>query len=146
MNKNIVKFYIIDVLLFLISLVSIFLYDNYLCAYLYLDISIFFWMLSIATVVIGIGATFSFIIQKVKKKEISFKISFLYTFRLIAVLSGFFSILFFVLGLVSYYFDSSSWTFFGYFIFGVTGLYIYIWFFFVMSPFVFCNRKNKGKP
>ena len=142
MNKKIILFYVCDVMLILISLVSIFLYDNYLYEYLDFGLDYFFVIMIIAAVAVGIGATFSFVIQKATKKEISFNTSFVYTFRVLAVLSGVISFLFFV----NAYFLSSSWASMGYFVFGLIGLYIFGFsLLFLFGFFVIRKIKDKRK-
>lgn len=82
------KFYICDIALFLLSIGFIKLYDAFL--YEYLD----FWfeglamVLTVASIVLGVGASIAFIIQKLCKKKIDLHKSFKYTFIVIAVLSG----------------------------------------------------------
>lgn len=85
---NIKKFYICDIALFLLSIGFIKLYDAFL--YEYMD----FWfeglamVLTVTSIVIGVGASIAFIIQKLCKKKINLHKSFKYTFIVIAVLSG----------------------------------------------------------
>lgn len=82
------KFYICDIALFLLSIGFIKLYDAFL--YEYLD----FWfeglamILTVASIVLGVGASIAFIIQKLCRKKIDLHKSFKYTFIVIAVLSG----------------------------------------------------------
>lgn len=113
------KFYICDVALFLFSIGFIKLYDAFL--YEYID----FWVESLAyiliavSIVIGVGASIAFIIQKLCRKKIEFHKSFKYTFIVIAILSGLAGAGFFAYA----YFDLvSGWDAFGYVIVGVFGL------------------------
>lgn len=118
---KIVKFYICDVVLFLLSIGFIKLFDA--CLYEYID----FWfedfaiVLVIASAAIGVGASISFIAQKLCKKKIEFHRSFKYTFLLLAILSGLIGV-----GLFAYacFILKGGWDALGCCIFAVISFYI----------------------
>lgn len=85
---NIKKFYICDVALFLFSIGFIKLYDAFLYEYIDFWVESLAYILIVASVVIGVGASIAFIIQKLCKKKIDLHKSFKYTFIVIAILSG----------------------------------------------------------
>lgn len=113
------KFYICDIALFLLSIGFIKLYDAFL--YEYMD----FWfeglamVLTIASIVIGVGASIAFIIQKLCRKKIEFHKSFKYTFIVIAILSGLVGAILF---LYAYFVLYNGWDAFACFVFGIIGL------------------------
>lgn len=116
---NIKKFYICDVALFLLSIGFIKLYDAFLYEYIDFWVESLAYILIVASVVIWIGASIAFIIQKLCRKKIEFHKSFKYTFIVIAILSGLAGAGFFAYA----YFDLvNGWGALGYVIDGVFGL------------------------
>lgn len=85
---NIKKFYICDVALFLFSIGFIKLYDAFLYEYIDFWVESLAYILIVTSVIIGVGASIAFIIQKLCKKKIDLHKSFKYTFIVIAILSG----------------------------------------------------------
>lgn len=85
---NIKKFYIFDVALFLLSIGFIKIYDAFLYEYIDFWVESLAYILIVASVVIGVGASIAFIIQKLCKKKIDLHKSFKYTFIVIVILSG----------------------------------------------------------
>lgn len=85
---NIKKFYICDIALFLLSIGFIKLYDAFLYEYIDFWVESLAMVLTVASVIIGVGASIAFIIQKLCKKKIDLHKSFKYTFIVIAILSG----------------------------------------------------------
>lgn len=85
---NIKKFYICDIALFLLSIGFIKLYDAFLYEYIDFWVESLAMVVTVASVVIGVCASISFIIQKLCKKKIDLHKSFKYTFIVIAILSG----------------------------------------------------------
>ena len=116
---NIKKFYICDIALFLLSIGFIKLYDAFLYEYIDFWVESLAYILIGASIVIGVGASVAFIIQKLCRKKIEFHKSFKYTFIVIAILSGLAGAGFFAY----VYFDLvSGWDALGYVIVGVFGL------------------------
>lgn len=116
---KIVKFYMCDIAVFLLSIGFIKLYDAFLYEYLDFWLEGFAMVLTIASVVIGVGASIAFIIQKLFRKKIEFHKSFKYTFIVIAILSGLLGALLFAYA----YFDLvSGWDALGCVIVAVLGL------------------------
>lgn len=85
---KVIKFYICDIVLFLLSIGFIKLYDAFLYEYMDFWFECLAYALVIASAIIGIGASIAFIIQKLCKKKIEFHKSFKYTFIVISILSG----------------------------------------------------------
>lgn len=85
---KIVKFYVCDVALFLLSIGFIKLYDAFLYEYMDFWFEGLAYILTTASIVIGVGASISFIFQKLCKGKFEFYKSFKYTFIVIAILSG----------------------------------------------------------
>ena len=105
--------------LFLLSIGFIKLYDAFLYEYIDFWVENLAYILIVASVVIWIGASIAFIIQKLYRKKIEFHKSFKYTFIVIAILSGLAGAGFFAYA----YFDLvSGWDTLGYVIDGVFGL------------------------
>ena len=116
---KIIKFYICNIVLFLISICFIKLYDTFL--YDYID----FWFKGFAVVLIiaptemGVGVSIALVIQKLCKNKIEFHKSFKYTFIVISVLSGLVGAILFAYA----YFDLvSGWGALGYILTGILGL------------------------
>lgn len=113
------KFYICDVALFLFSIGFIKLYDAFLYEYIDFWVESLAYILIVASIVIGVGASIAFIIQKLCKKKIDLYKSFKYTFIVIAILSGLAGAGFFAYA----YFDLvSGWDALGCTIVGIFGL------------------------
>lgn len=85
---NIKKFYICDIALFLLSIGFIKLYDAFLYEYIDFWVESLAYILIVASIVIGVGASIAFVIQKLCKKKIDLHKSFKYTFIVISILSG----------------------------------------------------------
>lgn len=72
----------------MLSIGFIKLYDIFLYEYIDFWVESLAMVLTVASVVIGVGASIAFIIQKLCKKKIDLHKSFKYTFIVIAILSG----------------------------------------------------------
>lgn len=116
---NIKKFYICDVALFLFSIGFIKLYDAFLYEYIDFWVESLAMVLTVASVIIGVGASIAFIIQKLCKKKIDLHKSFKYTFIVIAILSGLAGALFFAYAI---FILKGGWDALGCIIVGIIGL------------------------